>query len=61
MDYAGLFGIGLQIIEQVLAQWKSKSGATAVEQIQNAEAALAKLKEVHGSPVTKAQLDSLRG
>lgn len=59
MNVFELLGVSLTLLEMVLEKAKA-SGAT-VEVIQALEAGLAKLREVHGTPVTKAQLESLRG
>ena len=60
MKWVQLLGYLLPIVEGVVTNIKGDSSAT-VEQIQNAEAALASLQAVHGSAVTKAQIDGLRG
>jgi len=60
MNWLTLLGYLLPIAEGVLTNIKGE-GSMTVEQIQNAEAALASLQAVHGSAVTKAQMDSLRG
>lgn len=59
MDPLTLLGLGLQIVQGVLSSMKGQ-GMT-VEQLADAEAALAALQQFHGSPVTKLQLESLRG
>lgn len=62
MNYYDIFNLALSVIEGVLAQVQnSKSAAMTVEQLQNAQAAVAELRKWHGTPVTKAQLESLRG
>jgi len=62
MDPFTLLGIGLQIVSGVLANIKQSPTVTLTEeQLEDAEAGLALLQKFHGSPVTKAQLESLRG
>lgn len=59
MNWWTVFDIGLTLLEGVLSKLGA-SGAT-VEQLQNAEAAVASLRRFHGTDVTKAQMESLRG
>lgn len=59
MNWLELLNLGLNIVEMVLQNIPNTE--LPQEQIDNAKAALAKLREVQGTPVTKAQLDSLRG
>lgn len=57
MDYGKLFETGLNLLEFVLNRYGAQQ---ASEQVDDAKAALAKLKQFHGTPVTQQQLDSLR-
>lgn len=59
MNLFELLGVSLTLLEMVLE--KAKASGAAVEVVQALEAGIAKLREVHGTPVTKAQLESLRG
>jgi hypothetical protein len=54
-----LLTLSLQLVEMVLTKAKSQGAATEV--VEALEAGLAKLREVHGTEVTKAQLGTLRG
>lgn len=61
-NWYDIFNLALSVVEGVLAQLKNNSTADiTVEQLQNAQAAVAELRKFHGSPVTKAQMESLRG
>lgn len=59
MNWWQAFDLGLTLLEGILKNIP-KTEAT-VEQLENAQAALASLRKFHGSPVTKAQMESLRG
>ena len=62
MDPATLISIGLQILSGVLSNLKKSPTTTlTAEQIADAEAGLMAFQKVHGTLVTKAQVDSLRG
>lgn len=62
MDYSLLMGLALQGIEFVLNQiHNNKTADMTSEQLADADAALVTLKKFHGLPVTKAQMESLRG
>lgn len=61
MDYTALLGIALQLADGAIKGLKSKSAQMTSEQIENVEAALASLQKFHGTAVTAAQLDSLKG
>lgn len=58
-NWIELLGFAISLTEMVLKNIPKTE--LAQEQVENAQAALDKLKEVHGTAVTKAQLDSLRG
>lgn len=58
MAWLTLFQIALSLLSTIGAA-AHKEGLTELADIVNA--AIAKLQEVHGSPVTKQQLESLRG
>lgn len=58
MDTVALFEIGLKIFEMV-AEAANKKGLTDLASATGA--ALIELRKVKGTPVTKAQLESLRG
>lgn len=59
MNWYQIFDLGLTLLEGVLKNMKG-TGAT-VEQLENAQAAIESLRKFHGSSVTKAQMESLRG
>lgn len=59
MNWMDILGIAISLAEGVVANLKNQ-GAT-LEQLQDAQAALASLRKFQGSDVTKAQLESLRG
>lgn len=59
MDYFSLVLVGIKIIEGVLAQ--ATKAQLPAEILASIEAALNSLRTVYGSPVTKQQLESLRG
>lgn len=59
MNWWTVFDIGLTLLEGVLGKL-GVSGAT-VEQLENAQAAVASLRQFHGTDVTKEQMESLRG
>lgn len=62
MNWYDIFNLALSVVEGVLGNIKSnKSAAFTVEQLENAQAAVVELRKFHGSPVTKAQMESLRG
>jgi hypothetical protein len=61
MDYTTIFNLALSVIEGILAELKTKGAAETVQQLKNAQAAANVLRQFHGTPVTKAQLESLRG
>lgn len=61
MNPFDIFNLALSVVEGILAQMKSKGAAVTVEQLQDAQAAAATLRKFHGTPVTKAQMESLRG
>lgn len=62
MDPITLIGIGLQIVSGVLGELKkSPTAVLTAEQMAEAEAGLELLAKVHGTAVTKAQMDALRG
>ena len=58
MAWLALFQIALSLLSTI-GTAAQKEGLTELADIINA--AISKLKEVHGSEVTKAQLESLRG
>jgi len=53
-----LIQLALAVVSDVFL--KVKGGTATAEEIDRAQAALDMLNSVHGSPVTKAQLESLR-
>jgi len=58
MEWQMLLNVALSLSKIVLAQaTKSKLPAEIIESLQ---VAVAKLEEVHGTPVTKDQVESLR-
>ena len=59
MNWLELLNLGLNIVDMVLKNIPNTE--LSQEQIDNAKAALVKLREVQGTPVTKKQLDDLRG
>lgn len=59
MNWYDIFEIGLSLLEGVLKNMKA--GGATVEQLENAEAAVESLRTFHGTDVTKAQMESLRG
>lgn len=59
MNWADVLNLALALAEGVVGNLKGSG--MALEQIQDAEAALVTLRQFQGSPVTKAQLESLRG
>lgn len=59
MDYFNLILVGIKVIEGILAQ--ATKAQLPAEVLASIEAALTSLKGVYGSPVTKQQLESLRG
>lgn len=61
MDYSAILNLALSVVQMILDRFPSKAGAETSEQLADAQAALATLKKFQGSPVTKAQLESLRG
>jgi hypothetical protein len=58
MNYAGLIGIGLQLLESLFDGLQNNTG---VEVTEEARAGLASLKKYHGTLVTKNNVESLRG
>jgi hypothetical protein len=55
-----ILGFVLPLLEALLKQVKSPSANIAEEVVVDVEAAVAALRRVHGTPVVKAQLDSMR-
>lgn len=62
VNWYDIFNLALSVLEGVLGRVQdNKSAAFTVEQLEDAKAAVAKLRQFHGLPVTKAQMESLRG
>lgn len=59
MDWFTLLEVGIKILEGVLS--KATDAKLPAEIIAAVEAALNSLRSVYGTPVTKDQLESLRG
>lgn len=59
MDYFSLILVGIKVIEGILAQ--ATKAQLPAEILASIESALTSLRGVYGTPVTRAQLESLRG
>lgn len=59
MGYFDLILVGIKVVEGILAQ--ATKAQLPQEVLTSLEAALNVLRGVYGTPVTKAQLESLRG
>lgn len=59
MDYFNLILVGIKVVEGILAQ--ATKAQLPAEVLASIESALTSLRGVYGTPVTKQQLESLRG
>lgn len=59
MGWFDLVNLGLQILQGILSQ--ATKNKLAPEIIASVEAALTSLRQVYGSPVTREQLEAMRG
>lgn len=59
MNYFDLIMVGIKVVEGILAQ-ANKAGLP-LEIVTAIESALTSLRSVEGTPVTREQLESLRG
>lgn len=55
-----VLGFVLPLLEGLLKQVKMPGGNAATEVVQDLEAAVEKLRKVHGTPVYKEQLEGFR-